>query len=208
MKYLALFTLTFLFIQAQAFAASIEARPFQFEFTTPKELLDVKAEVELSCRYEKFVIGDSAEYNTTRKSHDLDIKTTKLDGRTRFQISLNSSLSHKVTGLFRPSKECAGQLKLTLNDKKYAVGWAGKLKTPISFLIKTPAYRYNEGHSNLDISEVLDVIENRHVSFRYKSVPNMQVNIWVLFDGNTHPSLFPTSAAINPKTNKPYLLQN
>jgi len=200
-------TLTFVFAPT-SFAASIEARPFEFEFTAPQDQFEAKAQLQLSCRYERFVIGDSAEYNTTRKSYDLDIQTTKLDKRIRYNVSLTSTISHEVTGLFRPNKECAGQVKLNLNDKNYAVGWAGRVGTPISFLIETPSYRYNEGHSNLDISEVLNIIENRHVNFRYKPVPGLQVNIWVLFDGNTHRSLLPTSAAINPDTNAPYLLQN
>jgi|GEM_PF-2088470 hypothetical protein len=208
MKYWSLITLTFILIPAIGFTASIEARPFDFEFTAPQDLLDVNAQLQLSCRYEKFVIGDSAEYNTTRKSYDLDIQATNLDERVRYRISLTSTLSHEVRGFFRPNKECAGQLKISLNDNNYAVGWVGKVSTPISFFVQTSAYRYNEGHSSLDISEVLDVIKNRHVSFRYKPVPNLQVNIWVLFDGSTHRSLLPTSAAINPETNAPYLLHN
>lgn len=190
----------------QAFCATTTARPFSLNFYTPKGQIDVSAKLRQTCRYEKFVIGDSAEYHSESKNYDLTPVIDEQAGSTLIQISLEQAKTMELTGLFKPNKECMSELMIELRDSRYAIGWANQMKRPISFKLRTAPYAF-ERDSQLDMTEISTLLNNQLVEFDYHSVPGLQVNIWTLIDGKRVGSISPISAAIDPKTQMPFPLQ-
>lgn len=185
-------------------AASTTVEPFSFEFTAPEGRFQVQAEVIQSCRYEKLVWGDSSEYHTETKAYELREVQEKVGTDIRYKLSLEAKKSLKVSGMFKPTKECRSDLKLTFTDKKYAVGWAGQFSRPISFSYKTSEY-YKDGNTHPDFSSLIRTLEHQQIDFFYKN-SIVQVNIWLTANGENLP-VFPVSAAINPLTKMPFQIR-
>ena len=186
------------------YGASTTAEPFEFEFTAPLNRMSVKATLIQSCRYEKIVWRDSAEYEVTEKTYPLSIHITSLNGAEIYKVISPVSRYLEVRGMFKPTKECKSELKLEFIDKNFAVGWAGQMERPLRFSVATDQY-YQEGDHEFDPSKVLDLIENKEIDFYYRPVSS-QVNIWITADGLKLPNA-PISSAKNPKTNMPYPLR-
>lgn len=187
-------------------AARTVAHPFQMEFSTPKNHLTIKAQLIQSCRYEKIVWSDSAEYYTETKKYDLEQEQVLRGEEVLHVLSLRNRLELEVRGAFRPTKECLSFVEISFIDKNYSVGWGGQMKRPLSFSLSSSSpYNYQEGESELDISSLADLIYHKKIQFLYHPV-RIQVNIWLLADGEKLP-VSPTSSAIDPKTGMPYLLQ-
>lgn len=185
-------------------AASTNVDPFSFEFTAPANRFDLQAEVVQSCRYEKLVLGDSSEYHTESKTYELREVQEKVGTDIRYKLTFPTKKSLKVSGMFKPTKECRSDLKLTFTDKNYAVGWAGQLSRPISFTYET-SERYQDGNTSPDFSPLIRTLEHQQVDFFYKSA-FVQVNIWLTANGENLP-VSPVSAAINPLTRMPFALR-
>lgn len=197
----------FLFSSFSTFAAQTVAKPFKFEFYAPTNKLNFQAELQQSCRYEKIVWGDSSEYNTEFKNYRLPIKSKKLgNGLTRFSVELDKRKTLSVDGIFKPTKGCMSNLELKILDANYAVGWAGKMSTPITFKLTTNDF-YRGGDTVLDISDILTKVEDRELSYQYKDVGGNQFNIALLIDGSKLSNLFIKTAAKNKKTGMPYRLK-
>jgi hypothetical protein len=189
-----------------AFAARTTAHPFQIELSTPKDHLSIKAQLIQSCRYEKIVWSDSAEYHTETKKYDLEQELFSRGDEVLHVLSLRNPHQLEVRGVFKPTKECLSFLEISFIDKKYSVGWAGQTKRPLSFSLSSSSpYNYQEGESELNITSLSDLISHKKIQFLYRPV-SFQVNIWLLADGEKLP-VSPTTSAIDPRTGMPYLLQ-
>lgn len=187
-------------------AASTVAYPFEFSFTIPKDKIKVEAGLFLSCRHEKFVIGDTAEYETYHADYKLNVRYEEQDESTqKVTIDLNAKKRLYIDGIFKIGKECTSRVAIDFKDRHYSVGWADKYDTPIAFTLTTDYYDYSE-ENVLDITYLEDILNNNHVSFYYRSVPSFQVNVWLYVNQKELYEVAPTSAAIDNNTNKPYPL--
>ena len=188
-----------LVISFKAFSESTQVHPFELEFSVPTNRLEVKAELLLSCRYEKLVLGDSSEYYV--KNETVSLPVVKIKDQLRISHKNISSL--EIRGNFRSNPGCMSELRLSFIDSLYAIGWAGQTSRPISFMLKE-GYFYRAGDSVLDISNLERQISNRFVEFLYVSTGS-QVNVWMTADGKKLP-LSPISSAQDPATGMPYRL--
>lgn len=201
--------LTFLllsFFSPYLMAASTTIHPFSFDFYVMEDRFDVQPQVQLSCRYEKIVAGDSSEYYTETKTFNLHVDKAQAHPNVYYKMSLKDKKYLEVKGPFRPTKECVSALIINFVDKNYAIGWAGQMKRPIAFRLSSNAY-FKAGDTVGDFSKTLEMVDLKNLDFYYKSVPGLQVNIWMTADGVKLP-LSPISSAIDEKTNMPYKLQN
>lgn len=187
-------------------AASTVVHPFSMDFYVIGNHFSVYPQIVLSCRYEKIVISDSAEYITESKAFDLGVEKSRTGENVYYKVSLKDKKSLAVNGAFKPTKECMSELLINFVDNNYSVGWAGQTKRPISFMLRSNNY-FKSGDSLPDFKEMISLIDFKNLDFLYKSVPRLQVNIWMTADGNKLP-LSPTSAAINDETNMPYRLES
>lgn len=185
-------------------AASTTVEPFSFEFRSPENRFDVQAEVVQSCRYEKFVIGDSAEYHSETKIYELRQVQENVGGDIRYKFSFPAKKTLKVSGTFKPTKECRSNLKLVFTDKNYSIGWAGQFSRPIGFTYETSEW-YQDGNTAPDFSQLIRTLEQQYLDFFYKNA-FIQVNIWLTANGQNLP-VSPVSAAINPLTRMPFSLR-
>lgn len=186
-------------------AASTVVNPFSMDFYVMENRFSVYPQILLSCRYEKIVISDSAEYITETKAFDLNIEKSRAGENVYYKVSLKDKKSLEVKGPFKPTKECMSELMINFVDNNYSVGWAGQTKRPISFTLRSNG-RYRDGDTQPDFKELISLIDFKNLDFLYKGVPRVQVNIWMTADGLKLP-LSPTSAAIDAETNMPYKLE-
>lgn len=186
-------------------AASTVVNPFDMDFYVMENRFSVHPQVILNCRYEKIVFGDSSEYITESKTFDLAVEKNKAGENVYYKISLKDKKQLDMNGVFKPTKECMSELRIEFVDNNYTIGWAGQMNRPLSFTIRSNN-RFIEGDSKPDFSEVVSLVDFKNLDFLYKSVPGLQVNIWMTADGIKLP-LSPISAAINPETNMPYRLE-
>ncbi|WPU65176.1 hypothetical protein [Peredibacter starrii] len=189
-----------LLLSFNAFSESTLVHPFELEFSAPENRFNLKAELLLSCRYEKLVWGDSSEFHVKDEVISLPIAIKK----NQIKISHSKTSSMKLDGRFRSNPGCMSELRLTFTDAQYAVGWAGQMNRPITFALKDGHF-YRAGDSVLDISKLEAQIANRLVDFLYVPAAS-QVNIWMTADGQRLP-ISPTSSAIDPQTKMPYRLK-
>lgn len=198
------FILLCCFASSTLYGASTTAAPFEFEFTAPLNRMTVIATLNQSCRYERIVWSDSAEYEVSTKSYPLVITIREFNGEEHYRVSSPVERYHEVRGIFRPTKECKSELTVEFFDKNYAIGWAGQMERPLKFSVATNHY-YQEGDQEFDPSKVLDLLEKKVIEFYYVPVAS-QVNVWLTANGLKLPNA-PISTAKNPKTNMPYPLR-
>lgn len=195
-----------LLLSVNTFAASTTVNPFNIEFYTNNDTINIKAKLTLTCRYEKMVWGDSAEYYNEYKEIDLKVENRdQRNGLTKHTVSLVRKQYLEVTGIFKPSKGCKSEIKLDLNDANYSIGWANQFSRPISF-----SFWNFKSYSSEDLvftpSTLRRQIEDKLFSFKY-SPNSSQVNIFLLEDGERVTSVLGTNAAVNKKTNMPFRLK-
>ena len=201
MKYILLFILSSLSLSA--YSESTLVRPFELKFSAPAGSFNVKADLILSCRYERLVIGDSSEYFEKNEKFSIPVEIENFQDKFHLKISHKKTSSLEINGRFRSNPGCMSELRLTFIDNLYAVGWAGQMGRPISFILQQ-GYFYRAGDTVLDISQLQNQINDRLVEFFYVSA-GKQVNIWLTADGQKLP-LSPTSSALDPATGMPYRL--
>jgi hypothetical protein len=190
-------------------AASITVNPFDLKFTMNTDAYELDFSLEMACRYEKFVISDSAQYEYIYEKVPLQITVKNIAGSEESQITVSNSQKRKLklSGYFKSGKECQTYLHFFVNDKIYASGWANRLDRPIRL--------GHFEHSRLaeekifDFNKLNDYMGNKKISFNYRST-GRQVNIRFAFDDVSTTgmsSYLSQSAAENPETQMPYRLQ-
>ncbi|EQC52066.1 hypothetical protein [Bacteriovorax sp. DB6_IX] len=192
-------------LSATAFGATTTANPFKLSFYLMEKDAEVTAILKQSCRYEKFVFSDSSEYEARWQEFPLQIKTTKVSGGKEVEISLKSQKTMSVTGIFKPTKGCYSNVEVSISSTKYSIGWANRFDKAISFELRTKQF-YKEDNSELNLSPLLDKLENKELSFYMKKFSS-QVNTFLYFDGERDWDVFAVTAAKDPKTNLPYPLK-
>lgn len=192
---------TLFVISLTAQAESITANPFSFELFTTQAHLDVKAELTLQCRYEKWVISDSSQYEYVFNYIPLERKVTKEGDRYHVVFSLKQTKKTEVTGAFKPTKECSGRVDITFEDKKYSIGWANRFDKPISFLY-LGKYRFERGDTKLNLSQLRADIEQKIFELRYQAYSS-QVNVSLYAD---EVKMEGKGVAKDDATNMPYPL--
>jgi len=200
--------LLFLALSSSSLAASVTVRAFDLNFTMDTKAYELDIELEMACRYEKFVFSDSSEYEYTYKKVPLKITKRKVAGSlSEITVSNLKTRKHTMTGMFKSNKECQTYLNFFVKDKRYAVGWAGQFDRPIRLGIFEHSRLAEDKY--FDIDKLRDQVEDKKVSFNYKPV-GRQVNVRLAFDdiSTTGMSTYLSqSVAADQKTGMPYLLQ-
>ena len=195
----------FIFFYSFAHAASITVKPFEMEFTIDKGY-EVQGEMELSCRYEKFVWGDSAEYVTFyQEPTQLKVNIVESTDYNTVQVKNTKNLYYEYDEFFRSNEECRASFKIFFISTKYALGHGRNPKEPVKFTLWKGFYDYQEDEQIYDLRKLAKYIDNTVYSFREKSFENRHINIWILQDGRearTNPWV--ERAVINPATGVPY----
>jgi hypothetical protein len=189
-------------------AASVTVEQFNLDFLMDTSEYEVDFELTMACRYEKFVISDSSEYEYTYKKVPLKITKKKLDRNTsRVRVSNTRDQKLVLKGMFKSNKECQTYLEFFFKSKKYSVGWANQFDRPIRLGVFEHS-RLAE-YKTFDINALRDTFENKLVSFIYKPVSS-QVNVRLGFDNlpsRGMSSYLSMSTAIDKNTNMPYRLK-
>ncbi len=169
-----------LFTCSISFAASVTVNPFELEFYLESDSYEVDFELEMACRYEKFVIGDSAKFEYKFEKVPLLIEQEKM-GNNLTKITLQNVSKRKLNldGYFRSNKECQTIKRFFLKSKLYSIGWANQFHRPIRLGIYAQS-RLAETKT-FNIQKLVDEIGNKELGFIYRPVAN-QVNIRFAFD--------------------------
>lgn len=186
-------------------AATTTAKPFKLNFFLNSKNVEVVAKLKQSCRYEKIVWSDSSQYEAEWKEIPLKVETVAAAGMTEVTVSLNSTKSMSVTGIFKPTKGCYSNVEISFVDTKYSIGWANRFDKAIQFDLRTKQF-YKEDNSYLNVSVLREKLEGKELKFEYKDVKS-QYNIFLYFDGERDWDVFAVTAARNPKTGKPFRLK-
>ena len=162
----------------------------------------------MACRYEKFVIGDSSEYEYIYEEVPLKIKTKTLTDNTELvTLSNESNRVLKLDGWFKSGKECQTLQNFFLKSKLYSIGWANQFNRPI----RLGLFEHSrlEEFKVYDVPGLKDLINNKSLGFTYKPSYN-QVNIRFTIDGIPlldMSTYLRTSAYMNPGTQMPWPLR-
>ncbi|MEE3078888.1 MAG: hypothetical protein VX341_06095 [Bdellovibrionota bacterium] len=188
------------FVSMSIFAADSIIPTFKFSFTMPKDAHHVIGEIVQNCRYEKFVISDSAEYINDYRTYPLKVKKIEQADNDLFIIENNKRRYHEVTGWYKPTKQCNARIEVKLESAIYRA-WIPNRAISFSFR-EQDHYKEN---AYLDISEIYEQLDSNHMTFKYQTNGGNQVNILLLTNG-ANEYWPPQSAAKNPATNMPYLI--
>ncbi len=185
-------------------AASITVHPFELEFDL-QEGYSVDGEVELACRYEKFVFGDSAEFETFYQApKKLKVKVTKGQGFNKVALINQDKLFFEYDGLFKYGKECRASFEVNFVSDHIAKGHGRNPREAVSFKLWKGFYDYEEGEQVYDLDKMKKFLHHTTYTFTQKKFTNL-IHIRILQDGReaqTNPWV--EKAYLNPATGKPY----
>jgi hypothetical protein len=195
----------FLLSTTQLNAASITVAPFEMELHV-QDGYELEGELELSCRYEKLVFGDSAEYETfyapTKKLSVIKHAEGKLN---RVVLVNDEKLFFKYNRSFHFGKECRASFKVIFFSKNYATGYGLKPNRAVSFMLWKGVSDYQEGNQSYDLRKMQKYLENTTYSFKERYFRPSHMNISILQDGReARTSPWVEKAYLNPETGIPY----
>jgi hypothetical protein len=191
-----------------SFGASITVEPFSIKFLLDTESYAPDFKLEMACRYEKFVIGDSAKFEYKFKEVPLIIKEKILiNGLVEIELTNNKKRFLEVTGYFKTGKECQTITELFLKSKVYSIGWANQFNRPIrlgiykqSNLSETQYYdsqKYKDLFGNKELGFIYsDLPSQTYVKFSIGKIPYESMNTYARM-----------MVPLNPETKKPYLIK-
>jgi hypothetical protein len=203
----------FIFIMTMAlslssFSASITIPKFELEVLLNSDEYELDFKLEMACRYEKFIIGDSAQYEYKTEIVPLVITEKKNDlSESVFTIKNRQKRKLELTGIFRNNKECQTYLQFFIKSKLFSIGWANQFHRPIRLGFFEHSRRSE--FKTFDIQKWTDLISNKKLSFLFKPVGS-QVNMSFALDDIKPPgmsSYLRQSVAQDPKTGMPFLLK-
>ena len=203
------FIFILLFFSFNSFAAEVVLKPFEIEFEVEKDSYQLDFELKLMCRYEKWVISDSAEYEYKYQTIPLSIQKTVRNDKEIIKLSVNKTYKLKQDEWYRSTKTCGYIQNFYLKSKKYAVGWANQYNRPIKLGF------YDHSHMKEYIEypaeKLKDQINGREVGFHYFNAGGNQISIKLAIDKKPLPGIsgsIRTSAYLNPETGMPWALRN
>lgn len=189
-------------------AASISVAPFQMTMDV-QEGYAITAEIELACRYEKIIFGDSAEFETFYQTpKKLKVKTKKIGGMQEVTLINDSKLYFEYDRLFKYGKECRASFTVNFTSEKYAVGMGMRPYRAVNFKLWKGFYDYQEGDQVYDLSKMEKFLHKTTYTFTQKNFDSM-MHIRILQDGReaeTNPWV--ETVHYNPATGKPYSPKN
>lgn len=188
------------------YAASITVAPFEMNLRIEKGYA-LKAELELACRYEKWVWGDSAEYETFYQAPvKLTVKEVHNGEFKEIRLINSRSLFYEYDEFFRSNEECRASFKVVFYSLKYALGYGVNPKKPVSFQLWKGFYDYEAGDQRYDLRKMEKYLDLATYTFVEKKFSNSHLNIWIKQDGReaaTNPWV--EKAYLNPETGRPYI---
>jgi hypothetical protein len=195
----------FLLTSTQINAASITVPPFEMELDL-QDGYELEGELELSCRYEKLIFGDSSEYKVFYAPVKNLLVSKQVEGEfNRVKIVNNEKLFFEYNRAFHYGKECRLSFKVNFFSTEYATGYGLKPKRAVSFMLWKGFYDYQEGDQNYDLRKMQKFLDNTKYSFRERFVRPSHVNIYILQDGReARTSPWVEKAYLNPETGLPY----
>ena len=207
MKFIQIFS-TFLIFMDFAIAATVKVEPFEFKFLVAENSYDINFSLELMCRFEKTVFGDSAKFEYKYK--EVPLSVSKINRGTELvevTITNPSLLTLSQTEWYRSNKECGYIQKFYLTSRLYSIGWADQFDRAIELGL----YEYSRLDENAvyPIKKLKDKIENKELGFTYRAVYN-QVNIKFSIERTPVREIggsLGTTAYRNPESNMPWPLR-
>ena len=183
-------------------AASIKARPFELKFFLEQDHINVNAQLNLTCRHERWVIGDSAVWEMFHLKAPLQVTQSKSGDLRLMKIALLDEKFLEVKGVFKPSKECKAELEIIFTDSLYASGSHAPYNSRPITLSYEHRDRYQDGHRTFDTSDLDHDINHETLGFRFQVLSQV---IHVYLENSTR-WFAHTSVTKNPETSLPYLL--
>ncbi len=186
-------------------AASVTVPPFKLELELQVGY-QVNGEIELACRYERFVFGDSAQYETfTKAPSPLLVESSRLNGQfQKITIKNLKPLFFEYDRPFKYGKECRASYRVEFISKDYALGYGTNPLKPISFVLSKGFYDYQEGEQVWDLGKIKDYLHNTTYSFSQRATRDALI-IRILQDGHeASTSPWVHRAVFNPQTGAPY----
>lgn len=205
MKYLSCITL--LLFSFSSFSASVSVMPFSFVFYAKNDSYEVDFKLKMACRYEKFIVSDSSQYEYFYEEVPLIVEQIELiNGLTKFTIKNTQNRKLNLGGFFRNNKECQTIQNFFLISKKYSIGWANRFDRPIRLGLYEQSRLEQEKVFN--IQKIYSKINNKELGFIYMPT-GFQVNIRFGFNrvsSTGMSSYLSTTAYENKETGMPYPL--
>ncbi|MFT6633250.1 MAG: hypothetical protein ACJAS4_003220 [Bacteriovoracaceae bacterium] len=192
-----------------SFGASITVEPFSVKFFLDNEAFIPDFKIQMACRYEKFVIGDSAKFEYKFEDVPLIIKETKLsNGLIELELINSKRRFLELTGYFKTNKECQTTTEFFLKSKIYSIGWANQFHRAIRLgIYKSSNLSENQSY---DIQFYKDLFEDKELGFIYSG--NLPTQTYVKFSIGKLPYESMSTYArmmvpLDPETKKPYLIK-
>jgi hypothetical protein len=202
---LKLLTIAFILLSTHLYAASITVMPFEMELDIQVGY-GVRGEIELACRYEKIVWGDSAEYETFYQAPTkINISQDQNGDMKRITLKNTRKLFYEFDDFFKSGEECRASFKIVFFSEKYAMGYGVSPKKPVSFQLWKGFYDYQRGNIVFNLNKMRKYLDQTEYTFIEKRYLDSHINIWIKQDGteaDTTPWV--AKAYIDPVTNLPY----
>ncbi len=204
MKAAIILSIVFTFV-GSAMAASITVPRFEMEFLLQKNY-EVNGKISLACRYEKFVIGDSAEYETFYgPEQKLVFKVISEGDFNRVKLTNNQDLYFEYDRLFKWGKACRASFDVVFSSTKFALGHGSSPDKAVSFKLWKGTYDYEEGDQIYDLNKIGKYLDNTTYSFSETLVGDRYLSVRIFQDGEeADTSPWVEKAYINPETGKPF----
>jgi hypothetical protein len=165
----------------------------------------IEAYIELACRKEKWVWGDSAQYETfTQDPKSLIVKVENKGNLETITLINSSVMYYEYDRFFSSGEECRASFKVLFISQKYAMGYGYNPSKPVTFKLWKGFYDYQRGDQFYDLNKMRKYLDNTTYSFVEKRYQNSHINIWIKQDDReASTSPWVEKAYINPTTGKP-----
>lgn len=202
------FTFIVLISVSSSYAASITVQPFKIKFLINTNEYELDFKLQMACRYEKFVIGDSSEYEYKFKDVPLLLKAQKINSEIS-EITFENKVQREleVKGFFKPNKACQTITEFFIKSKLYSIGWANQYNRAIKLGIYKQS-RLSEVQY-FDSKVYNDLFSYKELGFIYNN-RSSQTYVKFAIDAVAYDSMSTFArimVPLDPNTNKPYLLK-
>lgn len=198
-------TTAIIFLSTYLHAASVAVMPFEMQLDLQVGY-GVRGEIELACRYEKIVWGDSAEYETFYQAPTKINITQEKSGEVK-KVTLKNTrkLYYEYDDFFKSGEECRASFNIVFFSEKYAMGYGASPRKPVSFQLWKGFYDYQRGDVIFDLNKMRKYLDKTEYTFVEKRYLDSHINIWIKQDGSeAETSPWVAKAYIDPTTNLPY----
>ncbi len=154
-----------LMISYSAFAASVTVPKFEIKFLIDDSLYDISFKLTLACRYEKFVISDSAQYHYEFQDVEFDFKKKKLaSGLTEVRFINSRVQKLEMRRPYFADKECQTMEKFYISSKKYRSGY-GSVDKPRKITLGVFNHSRFAEFKTFEVEHYRNLFEGKELSF-------------------------------------------